>query len=182
MKVSDLARRYSKAIYEIAVAAGNQDKVFDDLRALASAFSKDRETINFFTNPLVPTEARIAAIEKALANKGVSKEALDLVMLLTHKDRLPIFNEIVGGFEAQADSANNVCRGTVRSATALDQVERTRIEQTVEKVLSKKVIMTYKVDPSVIGGLVAQVGSYTFDDSIASHLRRMNEEFKRRTV
>ena len=107
---------------------------------------------------------------------------MDLVLLIADNGRFGVFQELVGAFQAEADAANNVCRGTVRSATVLGQGERQRVEETVEKVLKKKVIMTYKVDPSVIGGLVAQVGSYTCDDSISAHLQRMNEELKRRTV
>ncbi|MES2964311.1 MAG: ATP synthase F1 subunit delta, partial [Bdellovibrionota bacterium] len=106
----------------------------------------------------------------------------DLINLLARKDRLGVFGEIVHAFEAEADAANNVARGVVRSATVLGQDDRKRIEDQVERVLKKKVILSYKVDPSVIGGLVAQVGSYTFDDSISAHLKRMNEELKRRTV
>lgn len=182
MKISALAQRYAKAIYELAVDNRTQDKVFEDLRAIESVFSKDKEIHDFFTNPLVESKTQVEFLEKALGGKGVSKEATDLVLLLARRDRFSIFKELVAAYEQQADNTNHVCRGTVRSAVVLGQDERSRIETTVERVLKKKVIMTYKVDPEVIGGLIAQVGSYTFDDTIASHLRRMNEELNRRTV
>lgn len=182
MKVSELASRYAKAAFELAVENKNLDKVFSDLRELQQVFAKDADINAFITSPLIKPNQRVAALKAALENKGLSKEAFDLVMLLADRDRMILFSDIVHAFEAENDLANNVCRGVVRSATTLGQAERQRIEETVERVLNKKVIMTYKVDPSVIGGLVAQVGSYTFDDSIASHLRRMNEELKRRTV
>lgn len=182
MKVSVVAHRYAKAIYDLAVENGHQDKVFSDLREIEAAFGKDKEIHDFLNNPLVDPKARAEALDKAMAGKGVSKEAHDLILLLARRERFGIFKELVAAYEKQADEANKVCRGVVRSASVLGQEERQRIEATVEKVLEKKVIMTYKVDPSVIGGLIAQVGSYTFDDTIASHLRRMNEELKRRTV
>jgi F-type H+-transporting ATPase subunit delta len=182
MKVSELAHRYAKAIYELAEESGAQEQIFSNLRELEQAFEKEPVIKDFLTNPMVEPDARVAALEKALAGKGVTKQAQDLLILLARKDRFGLFKEIVAAYEAQTDNANGVCRGTVRSATALDPSERQRVEATVEKVLKKKVIMTYGVDPTVIGGLVAQVGSYTFDDSIAFHLRRMNEELKRRTV
>lgn len=182
MKVSELARRYAKAIFELAVDNRTQEKLIDELRALEQIFSKDAEISDFLSNPIVPRSTRLSTLEKALGDKGFSKETLDLVLLLVRKDRFALFSEIVLAYEAAVDAANNVCRGTVRSALTLGPEERQRIEATVEKAINKKVIMTYKVDPSVIGGLVAQVGSYTFDDSISSHLRRMNEELKRRTV
>ncbi|MES2855080.1 MAG: ATP synthase F1 subunit delta, partial [Bdellovibrionota bacterium] len=127
-------------------------------------------------------DQRIKVLEAAVANKNVNKEVYDLILLLAKKGRFSIFSEVVHAFQDEIDASNGVARGTVRSATALGQPERQRLEETVERVLKKKVILTYKVDPTVIGGLVAQVGSHTFDDSISSHLRRMNEELKRRTV
>jgi F-type H+-transporting ATPase subunit delta len=182
MKVSELASRYAKAVYELAVDNRTQDKVFNDLRSLSEAFSKDQDIMEFLATPLVTAEQRVAVIEKAIAGNGVSKEVTDLLLLLARKDRLSVFNDIVHAFEAEADSANGVARGVVRSSIALEPNERTRLEAAVEQVLKKKVILKYTVDPSVIGGLIAQVGSYTFDDTISSHLRRMNEELKRRTV
>lgn len=182
MNISELAGRYSRALFELAVDHRTQDKVFSDLRALQTIFSTDDGIKNFFANPAVGAEDRTRVIDAALKDKGVSKEAYSLCLLLAQKNRLALFPEIVKTFEAVADAANGVCRGSVRSATMLGQAERQHIESTVEKVLRKKVIMTYAVDPSVIGGLVANVGSYTFDDSIASHLRRIGDELKRRTV
>lgn len=182
MRVSELASRYAKALFELAVDNKTQEKVFDDLRQLEQVFTKDSDVHAFLTSPLIKPDERETVLKKALENKGVGKETFELVLLLARKDRLALFGDLVRAYQEESDAANNVCRGVVRSAVALGQTERQRIEETVERVLNKKVIMTYKVDPSVIGGLVAQVGSYTFDDSIASHLRRMNEDLKRRTV
>lgn len=184
MKVTELARRYAKAVYEIAFENKTIDKVLADLREMESVISKDHEIFQFLTNPSFKASVRVEVIDKALSAKAqtISSEVRDLLLLLAKRDRISIFAEIVAAFEMQTDAANNVCRGTVRSAVALGQDERARIEATVEKVVKKKVIMTYKVDPAVIGGLIAQAGSYTFDDTIASHLHRMNEELKRRTV
>ncbi len=182
MKSHELANRYAKALYELAVDNRSVDMVFAHLRALNETLSKDKGTHDFLISPMVSAADREKVLKAALDNKGVAREVTDLVYLLARNDRMALFPELVQAFEAQADAANNVCRGTVRSATVLGQAERQRVEETVERVLKKKVILTYKVDPTVIGGLVAQVGSYTFDDSIDSHLKRMNEELKRRTV
>ena len=182
MRPYELAKRYAKAVSDLAIANKTQDKVFSDLRALGTIFAEDESIVNFLTTPLIKANERETVLRKVMDGNGVSQEAMDLVLLLAEKNRLIIFPEIVRAFEAESDKANNVCRGIVRSATVLDPKERQSIETKVEQVLNKKVIMSYKVDPTVIGGLVAQVGSYTFDDSISAHLKRMNEELNRRTV
>jgi F-type H+-transporting ATPase subunit delta len=182
MRVSELAIRYAKATFDLAVEKKNQEKVVSDLRALTELFEKDKDIHGYLVSPLVKPEEKEAVLEKAVANAGLSNEAHQLLILLARKERLAVFPQVVQGFQDLLDKANGVSRGVVRSATALGPADRQQIESIVEKAISKKVIMTYKVDPSVIGGLVAQVGSYTFDDSIDAHLRRLNEELKRRTV
>ena len=178
MRSSEIAKRYAKALFELAVDNRSQEKVFNDLRSLNEAFSKDKETHEFLVSPMITPTQKEEVLKKTLDNKGVAKEVIDTVLLLARNERLGAFSELVQSFESEIDGANGVIRGSVRSASELGPDERKRIEQTVEKYLNKKVIMTYQVDPSVIGGLVAQVGSYTFDDSISAHLVRMKEELK----
>lgn len=182
MRGPELAKRYAKALFELAVDNRSQEKVFSDLRGLNEIFSKEKETHEFLASPLITPSQKEAVLKQVLENKNVSKEVIETILLLARNERLGIFSDLVHAFEKEIDASNGVIRGKVRSASALAPEERGRIEQTVEKFLKKKVIMTYVVDPSVIGGLVAQVGSYTFDDSISAHLTRMNEELKRRTV
>lgn len=179
MKVSELANRYAKAAFELAVENNNKDKVLEDLRALDLALNNDHAIHEFLVNPLIKADQRIKVLTAAVDGKGFCKEVVDLLSLLAKKDRFPIFHELVHAFELLIDKSNNVVRGTVRSALELGQSERQRVEQTVEGVLKKKVVLTYKVDASVIGGLIAEVGSYTFDDTLASHIRRMNEGLKK---
>ena len=182
MKSSTLAKRYAKALYSLATENKTQDRVLADLRSLHASFGADVSIQAFFESPLISGTQKAEAVKKSLAGQQSSAEVDQFLMLLAEKDRLAIFPDVVDAFQAEIDSANNVCRGVVRSTTTLGPSERTQIEKTVEGVLKKKVIMTYKVDPSVIGGLVAQVGSHTFDDSLSTHLKRMSEELKRRSI
>lgn len=182
MKSSTLAKRYAKALFALSVDNRSQDRVLADLRALHTSFSADVSIQTFFESPILNGTQKSEVVKKAITDKGVSAEVNQFLLLLAEKDRLAIFPDVVEAFQAEIDAANNVCRGVVRSTTALGPSERTQIEKTVEGVLKKKVIMTYKVDPSVIGGLVAQVGSHTFDDSLSTHLKRMSEELKRRSI
>lgn len=182
MKSNTLAKRYAKAIFSLATENGSQDKVLNDLRALADAFDSDSTICAFFQSPMVTPAQKLASVNQALEGRVSTPEVIQFLNLLAKKDRLSIFSEVVDAFQAELDAANNVCRGVVKSTTALGPSERTQLEKTVEGVLKKKVIMTYKVDPSVIGGLVAHVGSHTFDDSLSTHLKRMSEELKRRTI
>jgi F-type H+-transporting ATPase subunit delta len=103
------------------------------------------------------------------------------LLLLAHKNRLNLFFDIVDAFEEISDLDHGVTRGTVKSAKALGPEARNKIEATVNKVTGKKVILNYTEDADLLGGMMAQVGGWTFDDSLETHLTRMSEDLNRRT-
>lgn len=178
----EIAIRYAKALFHISLEKKNQEKVFSDLRALEQVLVADKTAFEFLTSISTSQEVKKQSIEKACTNVGLTEEAERLVKILAARDRLAVFSEIVQAFQALMDTENKVARGLVRSATELDAQERKKVETMVEGVLKKKVVLSYKVEPSLIGGLVAQVGSYVFDDTLNTHLKRIHEDLKRRTV
>lgn len=181
MKNLMLAHRYAKALYNLAKDHNEQDVVFDQMRIVNSAFKNDKEVGSFLASPLVKPNEKVEILEKASASIKMSPTLKNFLLLLAKKGRLGVFDEILVAFQQIADEANGVTRGTVRSATVLAPEERKRIETLVSRATRKQVIMSYKEDPELLGGLVAEVGSFTFDDSLVSHLKRINEQLTRST-
>lgn len=180
MRYTEVASRYARALFLVAQEKSNVERIFSELRALRSAIRKDEELVDALSSPLIKGADRELAVQSAFAERDVSAEVESFFCLLARKNRLGLFSEIVDAFEHEADEANGVTRGTVRSAGVLSPEERAEIEKIVAKATGKRVILSYQEDSSLIGGLVAEVGSFTFDDSILSHLRRLHEDLKRR--
>ncbi len=181
MKVSELANRYARAIFEVSAENTNQVNVLNELRVIREVFEKNDDLMAWTRSAGMGREQRLQITTKTFSSVKTTDEVKNLMMVLAEKNRLYLLPEIEAGFQDRIDEANGVTRGNVKSSVALDQGDRNKIEQMVEKAVGKKVILSYSVDPSIVGGLVAQVGSFTFDDSIVSHLRRMSEALKRRT-
>lgn len=180
MQVSELANRYARAVFELASQSGKQDRVLEELRALQTLFEKEKVIHEFLASPLNRPEEREKALATALKSSGVSEETLAFVLLLAQKGRIALFSQIVEAVKSQSDLAHGVTRGMVRSASVLTPDDRKRIEDIVSRFTKKQVILTYKEDSSVIGGLIAEVGTFSFDDTLTSHLRRLKDEMMRR--
>ncbi|MCB0364241.1 MAG: ATP synthase F1 subunit delta [Bdellovibrionaceae bacterium] len=179
MAVSEVATRYAKALFDLAAENNNAKPALEQMRALKNIFEKDQELLGFLKSPLIKTEEKEKSLAQALKGAGLLNEVESFLLLLAGKNRLPLFSEILTAYQTLTDEANGVTRGVVRSATVLSQNDRKRIEETVSKYTNKNVILTYKEDEELLGGLIAEVGSYTFDDTLTSHLKRLNEELKR---
>jgi F-type H+-transporting ATPase subunit delta len=179
MRNLNLATRYARALYSLAKERNEQDAAFAQMRTLNEAFQSGEEIAEFLFSPVVRPAEKIQALEKMLKPLPISESLKSFVLLLAKKNRLGIFKEIVTAFQMITDEANGVTRGAVHSAAVLAPDERKRIETLVGKATGKQVILSYKEDPNLLGGLVAEVGSFTFDDSLTSHLKRINEQLTR---
>jgi F-type H+-transporting ATPase subunit delta len=177
---SEVARRYARAFYDLAKTASGADKAFAELRILREAISTDSGIKNFLLSPVVDADKKASALKLALHGKA-SDSVTNGLLLLAHKNRLNLFFDIVDAFEEISDLDHGVTRGTVKSAKALGPEARNKIEATVNKVTGKKVILNYTEDADLLGGMMAQVGGWTFDDSLETHLTRMSEDLNRRT-
>jgi F-type H+-transporting ATPase subunit delta len=181
MSYSEAANRYAQAMFELAQEDGGKEIIFDQLREVRKAFVGNADIESFFSSPVVSAASKLQVINNTLKELKLHPLVERLLELLCQKNRLSLFTQLVLAYQDKADAVHGVIRGTVRSASTLQAEESKNIETIVSKVTQKKVILTYTQDPALLGGLVAQVGSYTFDDSLDSHLHRIRDELKRRT-
>ena len=118
---------------------------------------------------------RAERFEKILSSTKLLDEVADFMRLLAQKDRLAILDQIVAAFESISDDSNNVIRGTIRSAAPLKEEDQEKIEKAIANVTKKQLILDYEEDKNLIGGVVANVGSYAFDGTVKTHLRKLKE-------
>lgn len=181
MSVSEVATRYAAALHSLVKDNGTEESTLLELRALADLFAKDPAVMEFIHSPLILASKREEALKVAICDKGLSKDVESFVLLLAKKNRIVAFEEILDAYQLQVDIDKGVTRGVVRSVAVLSPEERAEIEKRISDVTGKRVILNYTEDPDLIGGLIAQVGSYTFDDTLTTHLSRMKEDLNRRT-
>jgi F-type H+-transporting ATPase subunit delta len=177
--ISPVATRYAKALYDLASEQKLEEKVLNELREMSRAFQVSPEEFSALTAPTLRASDRSAIVEKLLESRGYSDLFKNFLHLLMVKGRLEIFCEVTEAYQAESDLKHGVVRGTVKSPHPLGPEQRARLEETVSRVTNKKTILEYKEAPELIGGLVAQVGSYTFDDSLDTQLRLLYENLSK---
>lgn len=181
MSQMQLASRYAKALFEVAQEAQTTDEVFSELASLSTTLFSKENLEEFFSSPLIRPAQKEEAIEKALSGAKTSETLKKFSLLLAKKNRLAIFPEIVKAFQIIADKSKGVVRGIVKSPKALGKEEQATLQSRIEAVTQQKAFLDFEVEPSLIGGLTAEVGNYTFDDSLSGHITRMKEQLNRST-
>jgi len=179
MNVSEVSQRYAKALFDVAKEANQQDKMITELKKLTDLFTNDKEVASFIESPMVNAEAKEKVIVAALKDNCSSEFVTNFVSLLAKKDRVSVLSEVLSAYQSILDEENGVIRGLVRSTHTLTPEEREKITDQITLQTKKRVVLEFKEDSSLIGGLVAEVGSYTFNDTLDSHLTRLNEDLNR---
>jgi F-type H+-transporting ATPase subunit delta len=180
MRVSEVSKRYAKALLAVAKQKGVHAKVLAELQVVAQALTGDVEIKAYFANPTISAEKKAEVLKSAFTNKGVSEEVVNTLILLAENNRSEIFDQVVAAYQDFLDIEGGVTRGVVRSAQPLSADAQKALETKINGVLKKKIVLTFEQDPKLLGGVVANVGGWTFDDSIDTHLKKLNEELNRR--
>ena len=178
--IHEVAFRYARAMFDAVKENGKADLVLNELRAVAEAIRTTPSLKEFLVSPAVSSVDKQTALN--LLKGKLSEDVMRFINVLAEKGRLEFTEQIVEAFEGLIDAQHGMTRGTVRSAAVLDPEQRKNLEETVRKVTGKQVVLSFEVDPSLVGGLVAKVGGWTFDDSLTTHLTTLKEDLRRQSL
>ena len=111
--------------------------------------------------------------------KNISPMALNLAYMLAGKDSFDLIAGIYNDYQALLDSYRGIEQAEVTTAVPLNEKEKQELAERLGKITGKKIIMTTRVDPSIIGGVIAKVGEKLIDGSTRSQLEALKNELAR---
>lgn len=177
--MSQLAERYATALFDVTNKKGNTQEVLETLLALKEALESNKDISEVLSTPLISDNDKIAVIKSAVA-AGMNDELGTFIQLLTKNNRLSEIPTIALAFQDKTHEQLKITHGTVKSAAELSESEKGNVQKMIEDKLGTRVELTYTVDPQMIGGIEAKVGSYIFEDSIKTHMQKLNDFITRR--
>lgn len=169
------ANRYAKALLDVAIKEADPVKAEEDLAAFAGLFEAHAELRRSLTNPVVPVQAKRAVVRELVARARPSSPVGKLLVLLADRDRLEILPALLTAYRSRLMDHQHVVRAEVVTAVALPEARAAQLRQKLQAVTGRTVLLETRVDPSIIGGLVARVGTTVYDGSIGTQLTRMKE-------
>jgi F-type H+-transporting ATPase subunit delta len=184
-----LARRYARALFEVAAgeprarkperpgqrqaALAGARKLQGDLRFFAELFRNSPELQALFANPAVSKDAKKGIVEKISQSTHFSREMRNFLFVLVDNRRTGLMDDILESFEGLLNDEMGVVQVDVLSARELSDGQRHLLEDALSRRTGRRVEAHYALDPELIGGIVARVGSTVYDGSVREALRRM---------
>ncbi len=174
-----VARRYARALLDVTAEAHALDVVSAQLTMFVAAIELNQELNDILVNPAYSRSQRTAVVDAVMSAMGTSHPLLvSTIRLLTDRNRLDTLPDIARQFRDMADARAGRVRGRVTSATPLPADLVRRIEEALERLTQRNVVLETRVDPSVLGGVSAQVGSFLYDGTLRTQLETMRRQLK----
>jgi F-type H+-transporting ATPase subunit delta len=168
----NVARRYARAAFELAQAQGDSKSWVAALEQTAD-FMSDPEVQRVLENTRVEAEAKQRLVVAALSDQpGL---VLNLARLLVRKNRTSLAREISEQFKRLVDDASGVERARATTAVALSAEDRQRLIDQLRQQTGHDVVLETAVDPSLLGGVVVQIGDRLVDASTRARLSALRD-------
>ena len=175
MTLSAVATRYAKALADVTTsAAGLQpDVALNQLRAFEAALAASHELQNALTTPAVPASRKRVVVARIAGILKLSLIARNFLFVLIDHRRIALLGEILHSFELIVDERLGFARAEISSPRELTESQRGAINARLERLTGKRIRMRFAVDPSLIGGVVARIGSTVYDGSVRGQLQTL---------
>ena len=165
---------YAAALFEAAAAEGQVAEVEDQLYRVARAIETSEELRSTLSDQRVPASKRQSIVEDLVGARALPVTT-NLVSFLVGAGRARDLPAIIDRFVQRASRERGAAVAEVRSAIPLDDAVRDRLAEALGRATGRQVDVKVVVDPSVIGGLVAQIGDTVIDGSVRKRLDQMKE-------
>ena len=175
MNTRTSAARYARALLDVVTSEANPEQVEQQLIAFADLLKAHPDLQKALTNPAVPAAGKRGIVEGLAARLQMAPPAAKLLLLMADRDDLALVADVVAVYRERLLEHLGIVRAEVTTAEPLTPERTGQIQQQLSTLTGRKVTMTTKVDPALIGGAVARVGSTVYDGSIATQLERIRE-------
>ncbi|KAK9333735.1 OSCP/delta subunit of ATPase [Lipomyces starkeyi] len=168
---------YASALYTAAAKNSSLDATSKALTYLKTLLDKDPDVSGILSNPALSASDKKIVVETLSKSVSVPTVA-NLLAVLAENNRLGLLSEVIEKFDTLMSAYKGEVEATITSAAPLDSKILSRIESAISKSqfvgAGKKLKVSNRVNPDILGGLIVEVGDRTVDLSVSSKISRIN--------
>ncbi|HSE32609.1 MAG TPA: ATP synthase F1 subunit delta [Pyrinomonadaceae bacterium] len=176
MSLQTVARRYATALADVAISKREERQIQSELQVWASMIETNPQLKEVFANPTVPHDQKRRVLQELITRTRAAETTAAFLQVLLMNQRLAQLKEIVERFGQILDERAGVVAAHVTTARPVPEAQQHALREALTRVTGSSVRLRFETDESIIGGLVARVGSTIFDGSLESQLQRLASE------
>lgn len=173
-----MAGRYATALFDLAEEAKSTDKVLGDLERFSALIDGSSDLKRLVKSPVFSSEEQLGAIAAILDKAKISGIAANFIKLAAQNRRLFAVEQMIRAFRALVAKSRGELTAKVTVSEPLSDARLKDVKAALKEVTSKDVTLDLKVDPSIIGGIIVQLGSRMVDASLKTRLSAIQHAMK----
>ena len=178
MSIEIVADKYSSAMFELAQEQNKLELMEEQLGYVASVMVDQPELRSFLENPIVTEDAKIKLISK-IFDSSIDKVALHFIYVMIKRGRYRYIASAIEAFIKKSRAARGILEATVTVAEPITADVEASVQAKLREATGKDVILSVRQDPSIMGGIVSQVGDKRIDGSVARRLEELEKSLLR---
>ncbi len=171
--MEEIARVYARALFDVAVEHDNLDVVREQTGQFTDALEENRSLAVFFFSPYFSTQEKKDGLARAV--QGADEAVMNFLELLIESHRMPVIFRIRRQLDELWEQHNRLLAVEVTSAIELDERLVAEIGERISEQTGRRVELTARIEPDILGGLVVRVGNSVLDASIRHRLESLSQ-------
>ena len=172
---SETASRYALALYELAKENSELEIVEKNVIDILEIYNTSEDLKSFIKNPTQSQLSQLEIINKIFSQMYLTKITTSFLGVLINKRRIFFINKIFLSFLSLTSKKRGELRASLTSSKKLREDELENLKQTLSQTMKSSIVLDYKIDESLIGGLRMQIGSLMIDTSIKNKLNKYKQ-------
>jgi F-type H+-transporting ATPase subunit delta len=175
---SALSTRYARALADSVMAPGtglDPKQTLQELKTFGAMVRDSDELRQVLLSPAVSITKKRAVVARFAETLPLSRLVRNFLYLVIDRRRTNILLDIANAFELALDERMGIVRAEVKSASPLSEAQQSELQQQLSRVSGKQVRCDFSIDPELIGGVTARIGSTVYDGSVRTQLHTMRE-------
>jgi F-type H+-transporting ATPase subunit delta len=170
MKDRVVATRYARALSQTLRTREDLEATSNELDLVSGLLEADARLRSLLESPALPATQRSSIVEEIITAAQLSEKTARFLRLLDEHDRLPLIEEIASSFTLIRDERIGIVEAELTTAVPLDETASAEWQSVLARISGQNVRLKKRVDPEIIGGAVARIGSLVYDGSLKSRL------------
>ena len=173
MSLQTVARRYASALADLVIERREEREVQQEIEQWASMIQSNPQLKEAFANPIVAYDHKQKLLEELIARTQVRPTTASFLRVLLRNQRLAQLPEVSERFRQILDERGGVVAAQITTARPIPEELKKTLHDALASATGRTVRLTFDTDETLIGGMVARIGSTVFDGSVENHLERL---------
>jgi len=177
MKETKISIRYAKALFELALEQGIEDRVKEDMIVIKDVCRSNNELIRILISPVIKVTVK-DKILKSIFAEHIHKLSMSFISLIVRKGRESLVVEIACDYVARFKEFKGIKTAYIKTAKKIDEKTRQQLIEKLQTITQAQIELVEEIKEDLVGGYILKIDDNQYDASILSRLKRLKRDFK----